>query len=133
MRKLKEQRYSLPIHAKEQAMRRYDVRFSKKREKKFCEQMGGRNTVQLSKERCIVYFGKRWYLVVQKTNGTVPTFLPPNDLTSEEKERLKNDKTYRRINDDQFQVGIAVTPVLSPVPPKRKVPLPPPEEYPFEE
>lgn len=98
----------LPVHPKERAAERYDVRFTRKQEQKFYEQLGGRNTIALPRHRCAVYFRRQWYLAVMAHCGTITTFLPLDALSAADKDRLRNDENYCRINDDQFNVGIAV-------------------------
>ncbi|MDR0871385.1 MAG: hypothetical protein LBN39_11395 [Planctomycetaceae bacterium] len=119
---------TLPVHPKERAAERFGVKFTKKREKRFYKQLEGRNTIILTKYRRAVYFERNWYLITLTANGTVTTFLPLEAITEPQREVLRNDVNYRRINDDQFHTGFAESPVQPAVLPKqkRKVPLPPP-------
>ncbi|GHT28289.1 hypothetical protein FACS18942_08580 [Planctomycetales bacterium] len=80
---------SIPVHAKERLIERYDIKFSRKQENEFCRSLGGRNTVSLGGKRCAVYFDGTWFLLTLEHNGTVSTFLSPAMLKPDEKTLLK--------------------------------------------
>ena len=96
---------TISTHAKERAFERYGVRFSKKKWKLFERTIRNeKQAIQLPGDRLACYFEKQWFLVIYKGNGTVLTFLSLEDASDEDKQVLRHDEQYRRINIDAFRV-----------------------------
>ena len=94
----------ISTHAKERAFERYDVRFTKKRWESFERTLRNpKYAIRLQGDRLACYFERRWFLLICQ-NGVVLTFLSPGDANDEDKQLLRHDERYRRINDDTFRV-----------------------------
>ena len=95
----------ISTHAKERALERYGIRFSKKRCKSFGRTLRNPKwTIRLRGDRLACYFENRWLLLICKENSVVLTFLSPEDATDEDRQLLIRDEQYHRINDDVFRV-----------------------------
>ena len=77
------------------------------------------------------YFEKRWFLLIFKDNSAILTFLSLGDATDEDRQLLKHDERYCRINDDAFRVfGRDSISNAIIYPTESSVDLPPEEELP---
>lgn len=96
--------------AKQRAFERYSVRFSKKRWKSFERTLRNpKFAIRLTGERLVCYFEKQWFFMVCMANGVVLTFLSPEDASDKDKQILRQDERYRRINVDTFRVLLRVS------------------------
>jgi len=93
----------ISTHAKERAFERYGTRFSKKRWESFRRTVKNpKYTIRLQGDRLACYFEKQWYLLIC-ISGTILTFLSPEDANDDDRQLLRHDKRYQRINDDAFR------------------------------
>ena len=120
----------ISTHAKERAFERYGIRFSKKRRESFMRTLRNPQcAIRLHGGRLACYFEKQWFLLICKNNEVVLTFLSLEDADDEDRQLLKHDERYHRINDDAFHVlephsiSIAIMPDVCL--PERSVGLPP--------
>ncbi|MGL6194147.1 MAG: hypothetical protein ACRC2T_04925 [Thermoguttaceae bacterium] len=95
----------ISLHAKIRAFERYGISFSKKRWEAFELAISNpKYSIRLQDERLACYFERQWFLLICNGNGVVLTFLSPEDITDVDKQTLRNDERYRRINNDTFRV-----------------------------
>ena len=93
----------ISTHARERVFERYGTRFSKKRWESFRRTVRNpKYTIRLQSDRLACYFEKQWYLLIC-INDTILTFLLPEDANDEDRQLLRLDERYRRINDDVFR------------------------------
>jgi len=99
-----------PIHARDQIKARYGVELTGMQWFYFGQALRSSNmTIRLSgtKQGChfrACYFMGHWYLLVCTSDGIVKTAYPCADITEEDKQILRQDARYRRINNDEFRV-----------------------------
>lgn len=60
--------------------------------------------IPLGSGRLVCFFAGTWFLLGCGANGTVRTFLPREDIFENEKQLLRTNVLYRRINIDSFHV-----------------------------
>ena len=119
----------ISTHAKERAFERYGIRFSKKRWELFGRTLRNpKYTVCLQGDRLACYFEHQWFLLIGKKDAVL-TFLSLEDANDDDRQLLRGDERYRRINDDAFQVlgqnSIPSVMMQDVCPTERSVALPP--------
>ena len=103
-------------HALERVCERYGVRLTGKQQQAFGRTLANpKHTIPLTRNRLACYFQGRWYLLVcigpisaepsrSKPSCTVQTFLRLEDANDDDKQILRHDERYLKINNDAFHV-----------------------------
>jgi len=117
-------------HALERICERYGIRLTRKQQLAFGQALcNPKYTIPLTRNRLACYFQGKWYLLActkpphTMSSRTMPymvtvqTFLRLEDANDDDKQILRHDKWYLKINNDAFHV-------LSALCPKTTAPLP---------
>ena len=103
-------------HALERACERYGICLTKKQQLAFGRMLSNpKYTIRLTRNRLACYFEGKWYLLAcavptySEPSSTMPlytvqTFLRPEDATEEDKQILRHNERYLKINNDAFHV-----------------------------
>ena len=130
-------------HALDRVCERCGIRLTKKQQQAFGRMLSNpKHTIPLTRNRLACYFEGKWYLlacnapirtmptctelpnVIQSRTMpryTVQTFLRLEDASDDDKQILRHDKRYLKINNDAFHVLSASHGKLTePLPPRNK-------------
>ena len=133
---LKKARTPFAHHALERVYERYGVRLTGKQQQAFGRTLSNpKHTIPLTRNRLACYFQGRWYLLActgptsDKPSQTMPsytvqTFLRLEDANEDDKQILRLDARYLKINNDAFHVLSALHKPAEPPRTKRTVELP---------
>ena len=124
-------------HALERVCERYGVRLTGKQQQAFGRTLTNpKHTIPLTRNRLACYFQGRWYLLActgptsaepsrPSPSYTVQTFLRLEDAGDDDKQILRHDARYLKIDNDAFHVLSAHLKSTEPPPrTKRTVELP---------
>ena len=126
-------------HALQRVCERYGVRLTKKQQLAFGRILSSpKHTIPLTRNRVACYFEGKWYLLACNVpirmmptrterpctmlpcKVTVQTFLRLEDATDDDKQILRHDKRYLKINNDAFHVLSVPLKSIEPLPPRNK-------------
>ena len=119
-------------HALERIFERYGVRLTGKQQQAFGRTLANpKHTIPLTRNRLACYFQGRWYLLActgptsaeplrSMPSYTVQTFLRLEDANDDDKQILRHDERYLKINNDAFHVLSASHLKLTDPPPRTK-------------
>jgi len=120
-------------HALERVCERYGIRLSGKQQQAFGRTLANpKHTIPLTRNRLACYFQGKWYLLActgptsvepsrPTPTYTVQTFLRLEDASDDDKQILRHDARYLKINNDAFHVLSASHLKSTELPPRTKM------------